>query len=297
MISSFSKLGRITKLPKSALNQSFEGQKILVVGGSRGIGFGVASVLAEIADVTIIVENHQFYQGDIGSVRTSKLLIQKLSEEEDKWDQLIVTAGVFPDWENPRQEDGVDKVFAIDVLGRYFLYREADKFMKKSARFLDVLAPAESYSGDLDREIMSGSKDVTSLFTGITQFCLAAEIMLAGVTEQFQRDRTVISINPGLIKTELHQGQGFLFDLLRPIIYFFMAISLEESGQRIASILASPMVHQEGITYVDNNLNARTRCPALQEMTDKHGSWLMSFLDTLFTSSQADPPQMNSEDF
>ena len=58
------------------------------------------------------LENHQFYQGDIGSVRTSKLLIQKLSEEEDKWDQLIVTAGVFPDWENPRQEDGVDKVIS-----------------------------------------------------------------------------------------------------------------------------------------------------------------------------------------
>ena len=83
---------------------------------------------------------------------------------------------------------------------------------------------------ELDREIILGLKNATSLFSAMLQFSIASELMLIGLTEEFERDRDVISLHPGVVKTELHRGQGVFFDLLAHLMYFVQGISLEESG-------------------------------------------------------------------
>ncbi len=43
---------------------------------------------------------------------------------EKKFDYAVISAATFPDWTKPLQnEDGIDKSFAIAVVGRFIIYR------------------------------------------------------------------------------------------------------------------------------------------------------------------------------
>ena len=148
-----------------------KGKSALIVGGTRGVGFGTSMALAQAgaARVTLVGRNEvngskavsrikkslqssssssqctkvTFLQGDIGTVASTKLFLKKLqhdskSDDDDegiRYDYLIVTAAIFPQpkQRNPKplNEDGVEKSFGIAVVGRFLLYHSAHTFMKQ----------------------------------------------------------------------------------------------------------------------------------------------------------------------
>ncbi len=54
-----------------------------------------------------------------------------------------MTAAVFPDWQSLQQEDGLERGFAIAVVGRYLVFRHVADFMATGAqgrsRILNIL--------------------------------------------------------------------------------------------------------------------------------------------------------------
>jgi len=136
-----------------------QGKCALVVGGTRGVGYGTALALAKsgAASVTVVGRSETsgaravsriqeelpedslskitFMQGDIGTVASTNELIQKLSDRTTRYDYLIVSAAIFPQPHktnpSPLNNDGVEKAFGIGVVGRFLLYRNAHTFMKR----------------------------------------------------------------------------------------------------------------------------------------------------------------------
>jgi hypothetical protein len=133
-----------------------------------------------------------FISGDIGTVCNSMKLVGKLDESGKRYDYAVVSAATFPDWTMPLQnEDGVDKSFGIGAVSMW------------------------------DRDLASGKRNVSGLVEGILNFALANEIMIDSLykfDDNFVKGSfTMVSTHPGMLKTDLHRGQGLAFDIIEGV--------------------------------------------------------------------------------
>jgi len=197
---------------------------------------------------------------------------------------------VFPDRGSPlKQEDGLDKGFFIAVVGRFILYDSVDKFMtvdpkggpSPHVRVLNVLASGGRMSG-LDREVATGDSTSTSLFSNMITFAVGNEIMQM-LLEQGKLGSnfgtTRLSTHPGFLQTDLHRGQGLLFDLFESLMVLVNGISEVTAGQRQASILASTRLHGGALNYVDDVMQGRSASAELQHEFDQHSDWLRQLIE------------------
>ena len=203
------------------------------------------------------------------------------------FDYIVVTVAIFPDWDQPLlQENGFDKAFAVAVVGRYRLYRGAKAFLNfpKDLQMpppvvLNVMASGELPLTSFDRELASGKRTVNTLFESLGLISVANDLMQIGLEEYAEHfGSTRVSTHPGLLMTDLHRGQGVLFDALEALGVFLMGFSEEEAGLRQASIMVSSALQQGGLSYVDSQMYGRLRSPQLQREVDQHLAWLWALL-------------------
>lgn len=309
-------IGTIPNLSDQELVDKYFGKRVLIVGGTRGVGFGTALAVARGgADVTIVghslasgqsaVEQLQrtvgkgnitFIAGDIGTVTTSLQLVDKLEEYVQKshekpygFDYMVVSAAVFPDWTQPQQqEDGIDRCFAVAVVGRYILYKSMSRFMKTSVgeyRVLNVMASGEMPIYFLKHDLAEGKRDASNLIESAITMASGNELMLKLIDKDPKLSKmpglTLISTSPGFLKSDLHRGQGWLWDLMEVVTYALMGTSVEECGIRQASILASPLLPAKQLSRVTPDMRGRLADPKLERLVETELPWLKKFLDKL----------------
>mmetsp|Transcript_12619 Transcript_12619/g.19465 ORF Transcript_12619/g.19465 Transcript_12619/m.19465 type:complete len:355 (-) Transcript_12619:57-1121(-) len=311
-------IGKIPLLSTEDLMTHVKGKNALLIGGTRGVGMGTALALYRAgAHVTIVGRSDHsgakaiasiqqlspstptstpgtinFVQGDIGTICTTMKLIEQLSASPKSYDFAVVSAATFPDWTKPLQnDDGLDKSFAIAVVGRFLVYRNAHLFMNRHARIVNILAAGEKLPIDLfDREIASGERDVTGLFEAMITFAIGNEIMMDGLythDDHFaSKDYfTMVSTHPGLLKTDLHRGQGFLFDMLETAMVSIAGTTEEEVGVLQSSILVSKQLHLNGLSFVDSFGYGRVHDVKTKSFIEENSSWLWKMLSKLEKSS------------
>lgn len=313
------RIGTIPVLTIEQLKSHYQHKSVLLIGGTRGVGYGTAMTMAKAgAHVTLVGRNvqtgqtaceniHQhtsttpssssyctFLQGDIGNVNTSMKLINELTSGGGKYyDYLVVSAATFPNWKvsTQIQEDGLDKSWAIAVLGRFLIYRYMNKFIKpNTGRILNVLAsghniPIPGGNLQLDRDIATGKKQVKTLLEAIVAFSIGNEIMqiLLQKHDPNVTSFTRVSTHPGVIQTELHTktNQGIFFDIFEQIMVWIFGISIEEVGLNQASILANNNLPSGTLSYVGQFMNGALCPKELQTLVNDHGDWLWKHLLTL----------------
>lgn len=310
-----------------------DGKSALVVGGTRGVGFGTALALAKSgASVVTVVGRSEasgskavskimeelgsdskssihFVQGDIGTVASAKELLEKLQRSEIRYDYLIVSAAIFPQPKkrnpSPLNEDGIEKSFAIGVVGRFLLFRRAHSFMKAPAddsshspMILNVLAAGTNMGSPFDRKLVR-SLHGFHLFN-IVNFALGNEIILHKLTTQDggkNSDGTpfaipVITTHPGFLKTDLHRGQGWLMDMGETIAVHFMGSTEEVCGRREVSILCAVGEKRNNasslLTIVDNFGYGRLINNDMKRDVKEHGDWLLNLLVLLESGESID---------
>lgn len=318
------RIGTLATLTPDELQHAYAGKRVLVIGGTRGVGLGTALAVASAgASVITIVGRSEtsgkralerlrevvapeksattgtifeFVEGDVGSVKHAKALVDRLeehveqSQQEPKgFDFLVVTAAVFPNWqqESQQQEDGVDLCFAVAVVGRYIVYKNMARFMKRDdpVRILNVLASGLRSVVPLERDLASGKRNPSSLYDSIMTFSTGNEVMLKLIESNNlgsdNLNATLVSTNPGFLKTDLHRGQGLLFDIAEHVSVSLAGISIEDCGLQQASILASPKLLHDRLSYVSSDMRGRQASTALKTVVEKDLPWLTDFLQRL----------------
>src|SRR4029078_6506843 len=137
---------------------SLKGSVVVVTGGWRGIGRGIAERLAK--DGAAIVVNYtksadeaekvvagiqahggtaRAVQADVSKVDHIRRLFQETKKAFGRLDILINNAGIF--WAKPivdTTEEEYDRMFAVNAKGQFFALQEAAKHMGDGGRIVNI---------------------------------------------------------------------------------------------------------------------------------------------------------------
>jgi NAD(P)-dependent dehydrogenase (short-subunit alcohol dehydrogenase family) len=117
-----------------------EGKRVIVTGGTKGIGAGIVKDLAgagarvvfcgrdEVTGQALAnqLENTSFVKADLTLVADCKALVQSAVEIMGGLDGLVNNAGIFPRASLLEEtEDGFDRVFSVDIKGPFFCCQQA----------------------------------------------------------------------------------------------------------------------------------------------------------------------------
>jgi len=217
---------------------------------------------------------------DLSTVKGSYDFIQKLKEEKVVFDSIVVCIAVFPDWNDLLTSEGLDKSFAVVVLGRYILYKECGQFLTKDdPRIMNVLVGGNKPMGDLDRDIITGKKNVSNLIQALGQMVITNDLMMLKIEKLLDSNVHITITHPGFLITDLHRGQGVIADIFEKVIYTLKGVTEYDSGRGLVSILASPKLLVKKLTYFDDELNGRGQSKELLDLAKTNYDWLIKFLD------------------
>ena len=186
---------------------NFSGKKVLVTGASRGIGLGVARGFARAgADLSIIATNQNVYDAAAALTEETgqsvKGLVCDITQREvvtqvvgglGRLDVLVNNAGyerltpiLDPD---PETEQIFRRIVDINVVGTYYVTREAVKHMERGARIV-ITSSVWGKTGAAGFCAYSASKHANIGFMRV----LAEELGPRGIT--------VNAVCPGWVRTD-----------------------------------------------------------------------------------------------
>jgi 3-oxoacyl-[acyl-carrier protein] reductase len=204
----------------------------LVTGGSRGIGFGIATHLAAVGfdiafngrrpetDVADALNSLRklgaealYISGDVSVPISRGNLLQQIRDRFGRLDVLVNNAGVAPDVRADileASEESFDRLISINLKGPYFLTQSAARWMIEQRQQL-----GDAYRGCIIN-VSSVSATVASVNRG--DYCIAkagigmATKLWAGRLAEFGID--VYEIRPGIIATDMTVGVKEKYDKL-----------------------------------------------------------------------------------
>ena len=215
------------------------GQSALITGANSGLGFSVAKMLSQRgAAVTLGCRNPQRcfqacdairtdanYSGaplsplmiDVSSLKSVQSAAKMFLRDNEKLDMLylnagIISAGTNDDGTLPLSKDGVEMVFATNVLGHHLLYNLLLPALTKSTMSRVVLTSSlasfdsHSYGVATDLERLNGAKSSVFRSFRIYGHSKLAQILWTKAATEHLDDASTIYINamnPGAVRTSL----------------------------------------------------------------------------------------------
>jgi 3-oxoacyl-[acyl-carrier protein] reductase len=204
----------------------------LVTGGSRGIGFGIATALARsgfdlaingrrpASDVTETLQKLKndgarslYLQGDVADRADRAKMLHQIEREFGRLDVLVNNAGVAPDVRADlldATEESFDRLMSINLKGPYFLTQAAARWMVKQRQ-----------AGGKDwRGCIINISSVSATFASVNRgdYCISkagiamASQLWAARLAEFGID--VYEIRPGIVATDMTAGVTEKYDKL-----------------------------------------------------------------------------------
>ncbi|KAF9777133.1 hypothetical protein IL306_004587 [Fusarium sp. DS 682] len=194
--------------------------KSLVVGGTGGIGYGIACRLAANSPSSTVIisgrnepkniphSNIQFKQLDASSMRAIKTYTEELKATQDRFSTLVLSQGILTTAGRTETPEGIDRKMALHYYGRQLLIRELLPSLTDDAKVLIVLdstggSPDKLHWDDLDL------KNNFSLGNAASHCLSMTDAMIQNyATEQKAegKNRHFVHALPGLVNTNIMQG-------------------------------------------------------------------------------------------
>ncbi|KAF7268871.1 hypothetical protein GWI33_018067 [Rhynchophorus ferrugineus] len=281
------------------------GKTILVTGGTSGLGFQTAIVLASRGARVILADNvdgtkardkiiektHNknvvFKLLDFASLSSVRKFAKDINETEDRLDVLINNAAASSA-DNKHTDDQLHKTMQINHFGPFLLTHLLTDLLKKSApsRIIFV-SSASAFVSDLTTDNLNyPSGHPVSLYRsfllyGNSKLC---NIISANGFAERLKDSGVVSnsLHPGMVNVDVSLksvrfiGLNSLFKVLRAVVLFAYGKNVEEGAQTILHLAL---------------------CNKLKDVTGKHfwdcrmfptppGTWNKKFADAIWDKSE-----------
>ena len=210
-----------------------DSRRVLVIGGSRGIGAAIVRRFAHAGDhVTLSYNGSADAAAKLASDTGATMALADSSDREavrelvraaGPLDVLVVNAGVLESGDPTEIDpDAVDRLFAININSPYHAAVEAARTMPNGGRIIFI----GSTNGD--RMPMPGLAAYS-----------ASKSALQGMTRGLARDFgdrgiTVNVVQPGPTDTDMNPADGPLKDLM----HSFMAIKRHATADEVAGMVA-----------------------------------------------------------
>lgn len=203
----------------------------LVTGGTRGIGFGIATALAKsgfdlcvngmrnesdvrdaIAELTSLGAEVTYCRGDVASANDRNMLIDHVQQKWGRLDLLVNNAGVAPSVRADileASEESFDRLININLKGPYFLTQSAANWMIRQRN-------ADSAFRGCIVNISSVSATVVSVNRG--DYCISkagiamATRLWAARLAEFGID--VYEVRPGVVATDMTAAVKAKYDAM-----------------------------------------------------------------------------------
>ena len=242
-------------------SHDLSGQNAIVTGANSGIGYEISLALARLgADVTVACRNPIKCQQtvekigqdsrvkernnevsamivDTSSLSSVKEFSVRYLDEYDQLDMLFLNAGIFSSQKKnnnatavPLSEDGIEDVFATNVIGHHLMYKLLSSALEKSKMARVVLTSSSAsfqtfkYKVATNLETLNGvgaSKfETTTLNYGQSKL---AQIMLAKhLTRKLGPSSTVYvnAAHPGVVSTSLFNKSPKIPDVIMPVLNY-----------------------------------------------------------------------------
>jgi NAD(P)-dependent dehydrogenase (short-subunit alcohol dehydrogenase family) len=204
----------------------------LVTGGSRGIGLGVATALAEsgfdlaingrrdAADVTDALDSLRkagskvvYLRGDVADRQARAAMLEQIRQDFGRLDVLVNNAGVAPDVRADildASEESFDRLISVNLKGPYFLTQAVARWMVRQRQ-----EHGEGWRGCIIN-VSSVSATVASVNRG--DYCISkagiamATQLWAARLAEFGIE--VYEIRPGIVATDMTAGVTEKYDRL-----------------------------------------------------------------------------------
>lgn len=203
----------------------------LITGGSRGIGFGIATQLAmngfdiaingtrSVADVEDTMKKLKHFgndviycRGSISSAENRSHIIDEVRKRYHALHVLVNNAGIAPKVRNDileATEESFDDVISVNLKGTYFLTQKAANWM------IEQKKNSEAFTGCIIN-ISSISATVASINRG--EYCIS-KAGLSMATQLFavklgEYNIPVFEVRPGIVRTDMTAGVKEKYDKL-----------------------------------------------------------------------------------
>lgn len=249
-------------------NADFTKKRIVMTGGTAGIGLAAAQHLRDAADVTLLVGARGKPRAELQSSSldlTDLESVRQFSEAVKEWlggaelNVLILNAAIQFNDVKHRTKDGYETTFAVNHLAHYLLLRLLEPCLARDAVVIittsnlhdpntNPVAPPEHADAILlaNGQVRLGSKQGPR--SGLRAYATSklCNILTARTLKSSYRNEgklSVIAFNPGFTPgTRLMREQSsmfkLIFNVMGSIMRSFRKMNTVESGGRILSDLA-----------------------------------------------------------
>jgi NAD(P)-dependent dehydrogenase (short-subunit alcohol dehydrogenase family) len=238
-------------VPPESLDLS--GKRVVVVGGTGGIGRALSRFMAERnAQVTVVGQTFRdvdrprisFVKADLELMSEARHIGQKLPAEE--LDLVVFTTGIIAGPSREETSEGIERDLAVSYLSRLAMIREIGPRLGKrrmnpisKPRVFVMGMPGTNQTGNI--EDLNSEKAYSPMPTHLNTVA-GNEALVLHSARQYP-DINFYGLNPGLIKTNIRSnlsgGQESIRHRITEGIIGILTISADTYARRIVPLLFS----------------------------------------------------------
>jgi NAD(P)-dependent dehydrogenase (short-subunit alcohol dehydrogenase family) len=238
-----------------AASLDLAGWKVVVVGGTGGLGRAISKRLAsQGASVTVVGQTFrdagttgiEFVQADLSLMREADRVAKALPAEQ--LDLVVLTTGIFAAPKRQETAEGLERDMAVSYLSRLIILRElVPRLGKRRPAERAKLKPRVFVMGfpGAGQSGTPGDLNAVKSYSAMRSHMntVAGNEMLVLDAAKRHMHATFFGLNPGLVRTNIRDnwlGKGSFKSRLFESVAGWISPSAEQYAERITPLLVSP---------------------------------------------------------
>ncbi|KAF5648948.1 Dehydrogenase reductase SDR family member on chromosome X [Fusarium sp. NRRL 52700] len=255
------------------MNKVISGSNALVVGGTSGIGYAIASRLAtspnyQFSSITIVgrtkpqvmpADKVSFRAVDATSMHALKEFAQEFRDnsQNNPLDLLVMTQGIMSFAGRTETSEGIDRKMALHYYGRQLLIRELKPILSQDAKVLLVLDGLNSNPEKLNWDDLD-LKETFSLAHAANHCITMNDAMVQHHGLQGQGTKQFFAHGyPGVVNTATPKNSAWYFRAVSKVASRLVGLQPEQCAERQLDGLykAADELQSKGISWacIDNH--------------------------------------------